>query len=210
MRPSGILAWVFWICFYTFAALAQVPGLGGVEAVGITVSDLDRAVDFYTGVLHFQKESETELAGPEVEHLKGLFGVRLRSARLRLGSEEIELTEYLAPQGRPIPADSRSNDLWFQHLAIVVSDMDQAYRYLREHHMVQASSCWSTWRRAMGAEFPRTHEPTISHIGRRSSNLRTQMRSGPISTRCMYASFRSPCSQRPTSPSFSSPILTDT
>ena len=29
--------------------------------------------------------------------------------------------------GRPVPAESRSNDLWFQHLAIVVSDIDRAY-----------------------------------------------------------------------------------
>jgi catechol 2,3-dioxygenase-like lactoylglutathione lyase family enzyme len=120
--------------------LAQTPALGGVEAVGITVSDLDRAVDFYSSVLHFQKESETELAGPEVEHLKGLFGVRVRVARLRLGSEEIELSEYLSPQGRPFPADSHSNDLWFQHLAIVVSDMEQAYRWLRDHHVQHVSS----------------------------------------------------------------------
>ena len=140
MKPSRILAWIFWICFCAIAALAQVPGLGGVEAVGITVSDLDRAVDFYTGVLHFQKESETELAGREVEHFKGIFGVRLRAARLRLGGEEVELTEYLAPQGRPVPADSRSNDLWFQHLAIVVSDMDQAYRWLRDHRVQHVSS----------------------------------------------------------------------
>ena len=153
MKPSRILAWIFWICFCTFAALAQAPGLDGVEAVGITVSDLDRAVDFYTGVMHFQKESEAELAGPEVEHLKGLFGVRLRAARLRLGTEEIELTEYLAPQGRPIPADSRSNDLWFQHLAIVVSDMDEAYRWLRDHHVQHVSSGPQTlpvWNRQPG------------------------------------------------------------
>ena len=140
MKTSRILAWIFWICFCTIAALAQIPSLGGVEAVGITVSDLDRAVDFYTQVLHFQKEGEAELAGPEIEHLKGLFGVRERVARLRLGNEEIELAEYLAPQGRPIPADSHSNDLWFQHLAIVVSDMDQAYRWLRDHHVQHVSS----------------------------------------------------------------------
>jgi len=140
MKASRIVAWIFWICFCTFAALAQIPAVSGVEAVGITVSDLDRAVDFYSEVLHFQKESETELAGAEIEHLKGLFGVRIRAARLRLGSEEIELTEYLAPQGRPIPADSHSNDLWFQHLAIVVNDMDRAYRWLRDHHVQHVSS----------------------------------------------------------------------
>ena len=37
MKPSRILAWILWICFCTFAALAQVPVLSGVEAVGITV-----------------------------------------------------------------------------------------------------------------------------------------------------------------------------
>ena len=58
---------------------------------------------------------------------------------MRLGDELVELTEYLAPQGRPIPVDSRSNDLWFQHVAIIVSDMDSAYKRLR-HFKVQHAS----------------------------------------------------------------------
>ena len=140
MKASRILAWVLWICFSAIVALAQTPGIRGVEAVGITVADLDRSVDFYSNVLHFKKENEMELAGPEIEHLKGLFGVRVRIARLKLGSEEIELSQYLAPQGRPIPSDSRSNDLWFQHFAIVVSDIDEAYHVLREHNVQHVSS----------------------------------------------------------------------
>ena len=32
----------------------------------------------------------------------------MRVARMRLGDEVIELTEYLAPRGRPIPVDSRA------------------------------------------------------------------------------------------------------
>jgi len=39
-----------------------------------------------------------------------------------------------------VPQDSRSNDLWFQHVAIVVSDMPQAYRWLREHRVQHVSS----------------------------------------------------------------------
>jgi len=50
---------------------------------------------------------------------------------MQLGNEYLDLTEYLAPRGRPIPTDSRSNDLWFQHIAIVVRDMDQAFEKLR-------------------------------------------------------------------------------
>jgi len=111
-----------------------------VDSVGITVSDLDRAVEFYTKVLTFEEVWERETAGPEWEHLQGLFGVRMRTARLRLGEEFIELTEYLAPQGRPIPIDSRSNDGWFQHIAIIVSNMDRAYARLRQHKVRHASS----------------------------------------------------------------------
>src|SRR5438876_375629 len=110
-----------------------------VDSIGLTVSDLDRSVDFYTSVLSFQKVSEFEADGPELEHLQGVFGLRLRTARLRLGDEFIELTEYLAPKGRPAPADSRSNDRWFQHVALIVSDMDSAYGWLRRHKVQHAS-----------------------------------------------------------------------
>jgi catechol 2,3-dioxygenase-like lactoylglutathione lyase family enzyme len=112
----------------------------GVDAIGITVSDLDRAVDFYSKVLTFEKVSDTEVAGENYEHLEGVFGLRMRVVRMKLGEESIELTEYLAPKGRPIPVDSRSNDRWFQHIAIIVSDMDKAYAWLRQNKVEYASS----------------------------------------------------------------------
>jgi catechol 2,3-dioxygenase-like lactoylglutathione lyase family enzyme len=101
-----------------------------LESVGITVSDMERAVEFYSA-LTFHKVSDTEVLGNEFEHLEGVFGARMRIARMQLGNEYIDLTQYLAPPGRPIPTDSRSNDLWFQHIAIVVRDMDQAFEKLR-------------------------------------------------------------------------------
>jgi catechol 2,3-dioxygenase-like lactoylglutathione lyase family enzyme len=58
---------------------------------------------------------------------------------MRLGEEAIELTEYLTPRGRPIPVDSRSHDRWFQHIAIIVSDIDRAYESLRQHRVEHAS-----------------------------------------------------------------------
>jgi len=96
----------------------------------MTVSDMDRAVEFYSA-LTFQKISDAEVLGDEFEHLEGVFGARMRIVRMRLGNEILELTQYLAPPGRPVPVDSRSNDLWFQHIAIVVRDMDQAFERLR-------------------------------------------------------------------------------
>lgn len=111
-----------------------------VGPVLITVSDMDRSINFYSRVLTFEKTSDTEIAGDEVEHLFGLFGTRIRLVRMTLGEESIELVEFLAPRGRPIPDDSRSNDLSFQHIAIIVKDIDRAYRVLRDNHVEHASS----------------------------------------------------------------------
>ena len=111
-----------------------------VDAVGMTVADMDRSIMFYSKILNFEKVSDTEVAGEDYEHLEGVFGLRMRVVRMKLGDEAIELTEYLAPKGRPIPVDSRSNDRWFQHIAIITSDMEKAYMWLRQNRVEHASS----------------------------------------------------------------------
>jgi catechol 2,3-dioxygenase-like lactoylglutathione lyase family enzyme len=121
------------------ASSSSAGGVIGVEAVGITVKDMRAAKDFYTRVLPFEIVAEEEVSGPEFERLFGVFGMRAQIVRLRLGDEFIELIDFLAPEGRPIPVDSRSNDEWFQHIAIIVSDMDAAYAHLRKHNVTHAS-----------------------------------------------------------------------
>jgi len=122
------------------ARAAASPLASAVDSVDITVSDMDPAVDFYSRVLGFKKVRDTKVAGETYENLEGLFGVRMRVVRLQLGDEFVELTEYLAPKGRPIAAGARSNDRSFQHIAIVVSDMDNAYAWLRQNKVEQISS----------------------------------------------------------------------
>ena len=116
------------------------PLVEAIGPIGLTVRDMDASVAFYTEVLAFEKVSDEEVAGQAYEKLTGVFGVRMRVVRLRLGEEALELTEYLAPRGRAYPAESRSNDRWFQHVAIIVSDMDAAYKRLRRHKAEHAST----------------------------------------------------------------------
>jgi catechol 2,3-dioxygenase-like lactoylglutathione lyase family enzyme len=116
---------------------ARIRSIGSIL---ITVANVDRSIEFYSHVLTFQKMTDTELAGEQVEQLFGVFGTRVRIVRMTLGGESIDLVQFLAPRGRPIPVDSRSNDLWFQHIAIIVSNMDRAYQVLRENHVEFASS----------------------------------------------------------------------
>jgi catechol 2,3-dioxygenase-like lactoylglutathione lyase family enzyme len=61
--------------------------------------------------------------------------------QLKLGEQVIELTQYVSPPtGRFIPVWSNSNDAWFQHMAIVVGDMDAAYKILQDNNVRQISS----------------------------------------------------------------------
>lgn len=112
-------------------ALAAPARARAVTVVGMTVADVERSTAFFTRVLDFEKIADVEVSGPEYERLWGLPGVRARIVRLRLGDQELELAEYGPRKGRVYPADSRSNDRWFQHVAIVVADMDAAYARVR-------------------------------------------------------------------------------
>jgi catechol 2,3-dioxygenase-like lactoylglutathione lyase family enzyme len=119
---------------------AQPAGLiRAVGAIGMTVGNVERSIAFYSDVLGFEKVSDVEVLGEDYERLQGIFGLRMHIVRMRLGGETIELTEYLTPRGRPIPVDSRSHDRWFQHIGIIVSDMDRAYAWLRQHQVEHAS-----------------------------------------------------------------------
>jgi catechol 2,3-dioxygenase-like lactoylglutathione lyase family enzyme len=125
----------------TIVAQAQVKR---VEAVGITVKDMNRSIAFYQDVLGFRKVSQEELYGEDYDKKFGLFGIRILRVRMQLGDEYIDLVDYLTSGGRSIPEDARSNDLFFQHIAIVVSDMNKAYQHLRKYNIAHVSTAPQT------------------------------------------------------------------
>jgi len=112
----------------------ESQGLGlAVVSVGTTVRDMDRALAFYRDVLEFEPRFDVEFTDPGYDRLVGVFGTRVRVVGLSLGPNQIELTQFMTPWGRDIPPDSRSNDAWFQHLALVVTDIERATARLRTH-----------------------------------------------------------------------------
>lgn len=131
-------------------ASARIAAVGPVEVV---VRDLARSVAFYA-TLGFAPGPERELGGPDADARTGLRGVMARRVELTLGSEHLALLQFTTPaDGRPVPHDTHGNDLWFQHVAIVVSDMERAYAWLRAHHVSHVSSGPQTlprWNHAAG------------------------------------------------------------
>ena len=107
-----------------------------VQTIGFTVADVDREASFFTRVLQFEKFADFRLVSAEYGKLQGVFNASMRIVHLQLGGQVVELTQYVSPPaGRPIPVPSYSNDQWFQHMAIVVRDMEVAHKILQDNNV---------------------------------------------------------------------------
>jgi catechol 2,3-dioxygenase-like lactoylglutathione lyase family enzyme len=149
MAKAG--AFVIALLLISSAVFAESLKALAVGPIGMSVSDMDRSVAFFHDVLTFEKAADCEFNDDAFDRLTGVFGARVRVVDMRLGEETLRLTQYFTPQGRPIPRDSRSNDRWFQHIAIVVRDMDIAYAQLREQKVRPVSTAPQTlpeWNKA--------------------------------------------------------------
>ena len=118
-----------------------------IEKVTVTVNDLDVSVPFYEELFGFKKVGEYELSGKEFNRLVGIKNDKLSAkvVRLQLGEQVIELQEFdNEGEADQIPLDSKSNDLWFQHMAIVVGDMEKAYKKIKDYGVVHVSTAPQT------------------------------------------------------------------
>jgi len=137
-----ILALVLALAGNAAYARDRLPGdVERLKMIGFTVADIDRQTLFFTKVLSFEKVSDFRVSGSEYDKMQGVFNVNMRIVHLKLGEQVVELTQYISPpNGRPIPIPSYSNDEWFEHMAIVVRDMEAAYKILQENNVQQISA----------------------------------------------------------------------
>ncbi len=120
-------------------SISAQPKVSGVETVVITVSDMNIALPFYSNVLHFEIISDNTTNSNQYSALVKVDNVKVRIVKLKLGNEKIELIDFISPDGKLYPEDSNSNDLWFQHIAIITNDMDSAYTWLKLNNVQNIS-----------------------------------------------------------------------
>lgn len=94
-----------------------------LSRVAVNVTDLERSAHFYQETLGFVEGSTANGLDPDPDTV---LGKPFRRLFLTLGAQCLELTQW-APPARPYPPNSRANDLWFQHFAIVSRDIARAH-----------------------------------------------------------------------------------
>lgn len=105
-------------------------GVQTLLRIGRNTRNLARAVAFYRDALGFQIQVE-DSPPPAWTRLPGAGAPPTRCTLLSLGAQHILLTEF--PDVAAYPADSASNDAWFQHCAIVVADMARAHARVMQY-----------------------------------------------------------------------------
>ncbi len=113
----------------------QAQKVISVGPICITVKELAPSLKFYTNVLHFKHNGTEDFYGESHEQLFGKFGIHYKIAHLQLGDEYVDLIDYLTSGGRSISETQQSNDLAFQHIAIVVKNMDAAFKILQKNNV---------------------------------------------------------------------------
>lgn len=116
-----------------------LPGMRGIDHIGITVPDLDQAERFFVDVLGADSIYTLGAKAAEDDWMQVTLGVHprtvireIRFLRLRNGSN-LELFKYDAADGQA--PEPRNSDIGGHHLAIYVDDMDAAIEHLRAQNV---------------------------------------------------------------------------
>lgn len=103
----------------------MTASITGVSHVGITVSDMDRAVAFYRDVLGWEQLFDERLSGPELDALTGRPGTSLRACGGRIGAGRVELMQFDGG-----PTEPHGPGLGLGTLSIEVDDIDACHTEL--------------------------------------------------------------------------------
>jgi catechol 2,3-dioxygenase-like lactoylglutathione lyase family enzyme len=98
--------------------------LKSFDHIGVTVADLDAAVEFFTG-LGLEVEGRTFVEGEFLDTVCGIPGARTEVAMLRPpgGGTALELASFVRPAHEPGSPDAMANELGLRNVCFVVENL---------------------------------------------------------------------------------------
>lgn len=95
------------------------------DHTGITVSNVERSLEFWRDVLGFELSHRAHQKGELAEQITGVKEAEILIAVLKAPGHKIELLEYRAPSDREQKNDRRPCDLGAAHIALTVDNLDE-------------------------------------------------------------------------------------
>jgi catechol 2,3-dioxygenase-like lactoylglutathione lyase family enzyme len=102
-------------------------GIRGCDHTAISVTDLDRSIAFYGGLLGFRIGGRSLNQGPEQDRLDGLTGCEVDVVALEpasVATPHVELLHYRTPRGRALTMVVHANDVASARQVHRVDDLD--------------------------------------------------------------------------------------
>lgn len=105
-----------------------------VMHIGVTVSNMDRSIDFYQNTLGLTFKGELMMQGEETERLFQRSGCKVRVAYLNgnddVMSPSIELLQFISDDAELFPSDLHHTSI--SEICFRVNDIEQVYQKLVE------------------------------------------------------------------------------
>lgn len=138
-------------------------GILGYDHTAIAVTDLERTLSFYVGLLGFRIDGRSLNRGPEQDRLDGLTGCEIDVVALapaEVATPHVELLHYRKPRGRVAAERLRANDVASARQVHAVDDLDSLAARLRAEGVGFVSDSIATLadgRRAVSVADPDAH-----------------------------------------------------
>ena len=112
-----------------------------IDHVNLVVSDMERAIRFYSEVLGLRRGFEVILEGSWIDTVTGLSDARAHCVFMEPddSSVRLELLQYFDPVGTTIDANSLPHTPGLRHLAFTVDDLDAVISRLRAQGVLPVS-----------------------------------------------------------------------
>ena len=103
----------------------------GINHIGISVSNLDRSIEFYRELLGLEVAVRRVFEGAQYERLLALRGTRGTVALLKSHNAQIELFEFTNPSPKPGDPNRPVCDHGITHICVEVTDIEGEYERLK-------------------------------------------------------------------------------
>lgn len=104
--------------------------IGGLHHVGISITNLEQAIEFYTKMLEMEVAATFPFGGPLYSQVMGLENAEGRMGVVRKGSLMLELFEFAHPTAARKDPNYSVGDRGISHFGIEVTDIEATYERL--------------------------------------------------------------------------------